>query len=103
MALAHGYPQAWVYAAVRGFFAGRFGLADLYEHPYYRDLPVVGVERWLFRHNFDRGRTRLVERVTAGLENMPGSTYDPALDDGLGAFTDKDYKAYFRLLKEEHA
>lgn len=82
---AYGYPAAWVYAAGRGWMAGRFGTEDLYEHPYYRSLSPFAPERYVFRVQFTRGRETLEDRVSRGAENAPGSVYDPALDDGRGA------------------
>ena len=82
---AYGYPAPWVYAAGRGYMAGRHGAEDLYDHPYYRSLLLLSPERYCFRRQFDRGRHVQQSRIARGVEQPPGSTYDPTLDDGRGA------------------
>jgi hypothetical protein len=88
--------EVWVAAAVRGYLAGRFGSGPMYAEPGYREIPYFTISKTVYRRWYQRGREIQQDRIQEGKEQAPGSVYDPRLDDKRGAFTDRDYKAYFR-------
>lgn len=53
--------------------------------PYYRSLPAGSIRGTYYRFWFNRSRRKLEKRISEGGAQIPGSVYDPNLDDGRGA------------------